>query len=109
MLGLLLLGLLSVATALPSALRKRDYAAPGACSGDCQGDLHDPAVVYNGQGTYYRFVTHGNIQIATAPSISGPWSTQGAALPEGSMIHAVDNQGPDNIWVGWRVVNLYKR
>lgn len=67
-----------------------------ACSGHCQGQVHDPSVVYDGQGTYYRFTTDNEITIATAPSIAGPWTNQGAALPEGS---SIDKPGRYDLWV----------
>lgn len=72
--------------ALEAALSKRDYPPVGACLGDCSY-VHDPSVIISSSGTYYRFVTFKNITIATAPSISGPWTTQkGAALPNGTSI-----------------------
>lgn len=83
-------------TVVASPLAKRDYPAAGACSGDCEGNMHDPSVVYNGQGTYYRFTTNNEINIATASSIAGPWTHQGSALPSGSII---DIPGNTDIWV----------
>lgn len=52
----------------------------GACSGSCYGVSHDPNIVKNAAGTYYRFSTGGGINIATASSIAGPWTLQGQAL-----------------------------
>ncbi|CAK4030507.1 arabinan endo-1,5-alpha-L-arabinosidase A [Lecanosticta acicola] len=78
-----------------SPLVKR-IPAVGACSGACQGDVHDPSVVYRADTkTYYRFVTNNLIRIATAPSLSGPWTNQGAALPNGSSIQL---PGRDDLW-----------
>lgn len=51
----------------------------------CYKDLRDPHVAYR-DGTYYRFTTHGNFTISTAPSISGPWEKRGSALHNGSII-----------------------
>jgi len=81
-----------------SPLVKRDFPAPGACSGACQGLYHDPNVVYDSQGTYYRFTTDNKIDISTAPSIAGPWTDQGSALPTGSMINLPGNM---DLWVSY--------
>lgn len=91
-----LLGALCV---LPSLIAAGPLAKRGptqACSGDCQGQVHDPSVVYDGQATYYRFTTDNEITIATAPSIAGPWTNQGAALPGGS---SIDKPGRYDLWV----------
>lgn len=54
--------------------------APGACSGVC--GTHDPSVIRRvSDGTYFRFSTNGHVGTASAPSISGPWTNRGAALP----------------------------
>ncbi|RMY75343.1 hypothetical protein D0863_02631 [Hortaea werneckii] len=90
-----LLGALCV---LPSLIAAGPLAKRGptqACSGDCQGQVHDPSVVYDGQATYYRFTTDNEITIATAPSIAGPWTNQGAALPGGS---SIDKPGRYDLW-----------
>ena len=84
---------LSLARAIP--LQKRDYPPVGACSGDC-AYVHDPSVVKRADGTYFRFVTFNKITIATAPSLSGPWTNQGAAIPAGS---SIDLPGKDDLWV----------
>lgn len=66
------------------------YANPGACSGSC--NVHDPAVIRRtSDGTYFRFSTGNKIQIATASSISGPWTIKGSALPSGSSISLAGN------------------
>lgn len=78
-----------------SPVLKRDVPTAGACSGACQGDYHDPSVVYDGQGTYYRFTTNNKITVSTAPSISGPWTDQGSALPDGS---SIDLPGNMDLW-----------
>ena len=88
MLSLALLSLVSLACGFP--LEKRAYPGVGACSGAC-GYVHDPSVVIGGDGTYYRFVTFNEITIATAPSITGPWTVQGTGLPGGSSINLPGN------------------
>ena len=57
--------------------------------------MHDPAVVRRDDGTFFRFVTHDKIKIATAPSIRGPWTEKGPALPNGSTIQLPGN---DDLW-----------
>ncbi|KXT02446.1 hypothetical protein AC578_7833 [Pseudocercospora eumusae] len=82
--------------ASPMRLIKRQYPAVGACSGKCQGDVHDPAVIYREDTkTYYRFVSNNKISIATAPSMAGPWTDKGPAVPAGSII---DLPGRDDLW-----------
>lgn len=71
------------------------YAAPGACSGICT-NAHDPSIVQNANGTYYRFSTGNKIAVHSAPDISGPWKYEGAALPDGS---SIDLKGKDDLWV----------
>lgn len=64
---------------------------PGGCSGACWA--HDPAVCKRASdGKYFRFSTANKIEIATASSISGPWTIQGSALPSGSKINLPGNQ-----------------
>ncbi|KAJ4298033.1 hypothetical protein N0V90_005932 [Kalmusia sp. IMI 367209] len=79
------------------ALAATAYAQPNPiCSGLCTGTIRDPAVLRRDDGTWLRFTTEGNLRIATAPSISGPWTSNsgeaGAMLPGGSVIHIDDNQ-----------------
>ena len=72
------------------------YANPGPCSGSC--NVHDPAVIRRSDGTYFRFSTGNRIQIATAGSLAGPWTFEGSALPNGSIINLAGNKdlwGPD--------------
>ncbi|KAH6629694.1 glycosyl hydrolase [Boeremia exigua] len=56
--------------------------------------IHDPSIICE-DGTYWRFSTSGNIAVATAPSIKGPWTYKGALLPEGTKIQIDPNQ---DIW-----------
>lgn len=69
------------------------YANPGACSGSCW--THDPSVVRRSDGTYFRFSTGSKIGIYSASSLSGPWTLQGSAIPDGS---SVNLSGNDDLW-----------
>ncbi|KAJ4364526.1 hypothetical protein N0V83_009121 [Neocucurbitaria cava] len=51
-------------------------------------------IIYE-DGVYWRFTTSGNVSIATAPSLSGPWQYRGALLPQGTKIFLRDDQ---DIW-----------
>ncbi|KAL9593746.1 MAG: hypothetical protein Q9219_007405 [cf. Caloplaca sp. 3 TL-2023] len=86
-----------------SALSAADaYAKPILCSGICT-NAHDPSLVRREDGTYFRFSTGGGVVVHTAPSIQGPWTYDGAALPNGSRIDKPGNQdlwGPDVAKVG---------
>lgn len=78
------------------------YANPMPCSGTCV-NTHDPSLVRRDDGTYFRFSTGGNVAVHTAPSIQGPWTYRGAALPDGSKIKKAGNQdlwAPDVSKVG---------
>lgn len=46
-------------------------------------------------GTYFRFSTGNKIQIATASSISGPWTIRGSVVPNSSIINL---PGRDDLW-----------
>ncbi|KUJ06442.1 endo-1,5-alpha-L-arabinosidase [Mollisia scopiformis] len=65
---------------------------PEACTGNCTY-VHDPSVIRRSDGTWFRFSTLGNIAIATAPSLTGPWTYEGAMLPDGSSIDVIAGQG----------------
>ncbi|EMD96994.1 glycoside hydrolase family 43 protein [Bipolaris maydis C5] len=69
------------------------YPDPEPCRGNCSW-IHDPSIWYE-DGTYWRFSTSGNIAIATAPSLGGPWRYKGALLHNGTSIFVVDGQ---DIW-----------
>jgi arabinan endo-1,5-alpha-L-arabinosidase len=90
--------LLSVVTAVYG------YADPMGCSGVCT-NAHDPALIRRDDGTYYRFSTGGKIAIHTAPTIVGPWTYKGAAIPAGSVINI---NGKNDLWVShmMRLVSL---
>jgi arabinan endo-1,5-alpha-L-arabinosidase len=70
------------------------YPDPELCHGNCSW-IHDPSIWYE-NGTYWRFSTSGNIAIATASSLWGPWRYQGALLHHGTSIFVSDAQ---DIWV----------
>jgi arabinan endo-1,5-alpha-L-arabinosidase len=70
------------------------YPDPNPCYGNNSG-IHDPSIIYE-DGTYWRFSTSGNIAVATAPSMKGPWKYQGPLLPQGTKIRVADDQ---DIWV----------
>lgn len=73
-----------------------DYAAPGACSGNCFA--HDPSLIRrSSDGTYFRFNTGGGVQIYKADSLEGEWTYEGDALPGGS---SIDLDGNTDLWVG---------
>ncbi|KKF92057.1 putative arabinan endo-1 5-alpha-L-arabinosidase A [Ceratocystis platani] len=67
---------------------------PGDCSGIC-GNSHDPSIIIDSAGKYWRFSTGGKIAIHTAPSLTGPWEYNGAAIPNGSIINL---DGKDDLW-----------
>lgn len=70
------------------------YPDPYPCYGNNSG-IHDPSIIYE-DGTFWRFSTSGNIAVATASSLKGPWTYRGPLLPEGTKIQVADNQ---DIWV----------
>jgi arabinan endo-1,5-alpha-L-arabinosidase len=70
------------------------YPDPLSCSGTCT-NTHDPSLQRDVDGTYYRFSTNGRIAVHTAPSIQGPWTYQGPALPNGSSISL---PGASDLW-----------
>lgn len=70
------------------------YPDPGPCYGN-NSWIHDPSIIYD-NGIYWRFSTSGNIAVATAPSVRGPWTYKGALLPGGTKVHVAPNQ---DIWV----------
>jgi arabinan endo-1,5-alpha-L-arabinosidase len=65
------------------------YPAP-ICTGVCTGTIRDPSVIQRSDGLWLRYTTEGNLRIASAPSLSGPWETKegeaGAMLPGGSVL-----------------------
>ncbi|KAH8687433.1 arabinan endo-1,5-alpha-L-arabinosidase A [Tricladium varicosporioides] len=70
------------------------YSDPGACSGACWA--HDPSVIKRtSDGLYFKFNTGSGIEIATASSLSGPWTIKGYALSGGSII---DQAGNTDLW-----------
>ncbi|KAL2071379.1 hypothetical protein VTL71DRAFT_12614 [Oculimacula yallundae] len=70
------------------------YSNPNTCSGACWA--HDPAIIQrSSDGKYYKFNTGGNIEIATASNLAGPWTLKGFVLNGGSVI---DNPGRKDAW-----------
>ncbi|KAF2629131.1 glycoside hydrolase family 43 protein [Macroventuria anomochaeta] len=69
------------------------YPVPAPCYGN-NSWIHDPSIIYE-DGTYWRFSTSGNIAVATAPSIKGPWTYKGPLLPAGTKIRVAPDQ---DIW-----------
>lgn len=76
-------------------LVKRSFPDPEPCYGNCSW-VHDPSI-YVQDGEYYRFSTSGNIAVATAKSLYGPWKYQGALLENGTNI-VVEEERQD-VWV----------
>ena len=71
------------------------YRDPLPCTGMCH-DTHDPSIIQRASdGLYFRFATGGGIDFYTAPSITGPWSSAGVVLPNGS---SINNSGSDDAW-----------
>ncbi|KNE54072.1 hypothetical protein AMAG_00074 [Allomyces macrogynus ATCC 38327] len=88
---------LAVAALLAAVTLVANAQKPGACTGACYGVSHDPAVIRRAaDGTLFRFSTGGNINVATAPAIQGPWTLRGNALKSGSKIN-LPGHGPD-LW-----------
>ena len=72
------------------------YPNPEPCTGNCSA-IHDPSVIQRkSDGTWYRFNTNGNIGIASAPNLTGPWTYDGELLEGGSVIEVSASQG---VWV----------
>lgn len=89
----------AIASAYASPLlAKRLFPDPEPCTGNCSW-VHDPNVYVEG-GTYYRFSTSGNIAVATADDMSGPWVYRGALLERGT---SIEIDGKQDIWVRFYV------
>ncbi|KAL5596596.1 hypothetical protein BROUX41_006812 [Berkeleyomyces rouxiae] len=84
----------SLLSALAMAASALAVSNPGACSGAC-GNSHDPSIVIDSAGTYWRFSTGGKIAVHSAPALTGPWEYKGAAIPNGSIINLA---GKDDLW-----------
>jgi arabinan endo-1,5-alpha-L-arabinosidase len=89
----ILLAQSSTCLALPTNNYPSPYPNPEPCHGNCSW-IHDPSIFYD-DGTYWRFSTSGNIAMATASSLEGPWEYRGALLHNGTKIHVADDQ---DIW-----------
>jgi arabinan endo-1,5-alpha-L-arabinosidase len=86
--------LLSIQRITAQPIFDTSYPDPEPCLGNCSG-IHDPNIVVE-DGTYYRFSTSGNIAVATAPELIGPWDYEGALLHNGTSIEVDPKQ---DIWV----------
>nr|ATY46024.1 endo-arabinanase [Talaromyces purpureogenus] len=72
------------------------YPARGPCTGDCW--THDPAMIQReSDGTYFRFSTGTGVNTMKSPSLKGPWTDVGPALPNGSKI-TLDGVDSSDIW-----------
>jgi arabinan endo-1,5-alpha-L-arabinosidase len=69
-----------------SPIFKRDFPDPEPISGDISGFVHDPSIIRRDDGTYFLFTTNNKTNIHSAPSMNGPWTHLGSALPAGSVI-----------------------
>ena len=78
-----------------SPIFKRSFPDPEPITGDIYGFVHDPSVIRRDDGTYFLFTTNNKTNIASAPSMSGPWTHLGPVLPNGSII---DLPGKDDLW-----------
>jgi arabinan endo-1,5-alpha-L-arabinosidase len=87
--------LLLTSLATSSPVFKRSFPDPEPMTGEISGFVHDPSVIRRDDGTYFLFTTNNRTNIASAPSMSGPWKHLGPALPNGSII---DLPGHEDIW-----------
>lgn len=95
-----ILSLFSATTALAlshNVARSDSWPSPESCSGNCTG-VHDPALIRReSDGKWFRLSTSGNIAIASADDITGPWTYDGPMLANGSIIQLpIDAQ---DLWV----------
>lgn len=85
---------LGLPVALLTALA-HGYANPESCSGACV--VYDPTIIQRSSDSkYFRFSTGNEISYASASSLSGPWTTIGSVLPDGS---SIDLDGNTDLWV----------
>lgn len=95
MLGSILQTLLLTSLTTASPIFKRSFPEPEPIEGDIFGFVHDPTVIRRDDGTYFLFTTNNKTNVASAPSMSGPWTHLGPALPNGS---SIDFPGNDDLW-----------
>ena len=92
---------LAILVGLYAALAQA-YANPGSCSGAC--NVRDPSLIQrSSDNTYFRFSTGNDISYASASSLSGPWTTVGSMLPNGS---SIDLDGNNDLWVSSLRISL---
>lgn len=72
-----------------SAVSVAQFPDPVALTGN-NTFVHDPNVIKK-DSTYYRFSTFGQIQIASALAMTGPWTELGHAIDGGSIINIPGN------------------
>jgi arabinan endo-1,5-alpha-L-arabinosidase len=84
-----------LASVLAAATTVSGYANPMPCTGTCEGRSHDPSMIKHGN-TYWRYATGEKIVMHSAPSLTGPWKFEGAALPQGSKLRPA--VGWDDLW-----------
>ncbi|KAH7371010.1 glycosyl hydrolase [Pyrenochaeta sp. MPI-SDFR-AT-0127] len=102
------IGLLGLSSAL-TLQQTSTYPSPEPCTGNCTF-IHDPSVVRRSDGTWLRFSTIGNIAVATAPALIGPWTYQGPLLAQGSSIKLRSDQelwAPDVFFANNRFYAYY--
>lgn len=100
------LSLAALAGAYASPLLvKRLFPDPEPCKGNCSW-IHDPNIYIEGE-TYYRFSTSGNIAVATADNMNGPWTYQGALLENGTSIQL--EGGYQDVWVSFHICSFLYR
>lgn len=85
----------SITLLLCGLAQAASWPDPEPCTGNCTW-VHDPSVIERASdGTWFRLSTSGNIAIASAPALTGPWTYQGAMLPGGTSIQVINGQ---EIW-----------
>ena len=85
---------LALSSSVPThyARQSSTYPPPEPISGNIS-QIHDPSIIKREiDGTWFRLSTNGNIALASAPSLSGPWTYLGALLPNGSQINISPDQ-----------------
>lgn len=92
--SLIMFGFLRSFSALVLAAGLAQAASPNpmSCSGVC-GNAHDPSILQDTSGTYYRFSTGGGIAIHTSSKLTGPWTYKGQALTSSKI------DGNTDLWV----------
>lgn len=95
MINLLLQTILLTSLTTASPIFKRSFPDPDPIEGDISGFVHDPTLIRRDDGTYFLFTTNNKTNTFSAPSLSGPWTHLGSALPNGSQIALPGN---NDLW-----------